>query len=70
MTYDFKPNKYNNGETPVVINLTRKQVLQMSEMVEKFKDVENFELHVDKSSGTGTTINFKFTLALGESAEK
>jgi len=63
MTYEFKPSKFDNGMKPIVINLTRKQVKQMAEMVDKFSDVENFELHIDNSSGT-TAINFKFTLEL------
>lgn len=65
MTTKFKPDQYHNGSTPTVINLTRKQVMQMAEMVDKFKDVNHFELHIDNTTGQDTKLNFKFTLELG-----
>ena len=60
----FIQQTYDNGVKPTVIHLSRKQVQQMAQMVENFKDVEDFELHVTHDSGIGTGLHFRFTLDL------
>jgi hypothetical protein len=47
-----------------VVHLTRKQVLQMAEMVNHFSEVEDFEIHVSNTSGIGPSTYFRFTLDL------
>jgi hypothetical protein len=42
--------------------LTRKQVLQLAELVNKFPDTEQFTLEEISSSGVGPEIIVKFTL--------
>jgi hypothetical protein len=50
--------------TPTVIHLTRKQIKQMSDMAEHFKDIDDFELHISHESGIGQSMNLRFTLNL------
>ena len=59
-----KDKKVTKDYSPTVVYLTRKQVLQMAEMVNHFTEVENFEIHVSHGSGIGPSINFKFELDL------
>jgi hypothetical protein len=59
---DFIPTKYS---TPSVIHLTRKQIIQMSEMAEHFKDINDFELHISHESGIGPSMTLRFALSLG-----
>ena len=47
-----------------VIQLTRKEILTMAELVNHFPDVGVFDLYVDHSSGIGQATNLKFTLDL------
>jgi len=51
--------------TPTVIHLTRKQIIQMSEMAEHFKDINDFELHINNESGIGPSMTLRFALNLG-----
>ena len=44
------------------ITLSRKQVLQLAELAEKFPDTEWFSLETDSSSGIGTQICVKFDM--------
>jgi hypothetical protein len=44
------------------ILLTRKQIVQMHELVSKFSEVENFVLEIDNRSGLGPELRLKFTL--------
>lgn len=63
----FIPTTY---ATPTVIHLSRKQIKQMCEMAEYFKDINDFELHISNESGIGQTMNLRFTLDLaGDSTE-
>ena len=59
-----KPNKENTSGAKQVIYFTRKQVLQMAEMVNHFKGIENFELHISHESGIGPSMAFRFELDL------
>lgn len=63
MAPKFKKETYGAPEINV-IRLSRKQILQMAEMVQKFDDVDDFELHLSYASGIGQSMNFKFTLNL------
>lgn len=44
------------------ITLTRKQLLQMKQIVEHFTEVETFQLVEINSSGIGPSVHLKFTL--------
>jgi hypothetical protein len=56
--------------TPTVVHLSRKQIKQMCEMAEHFKDIDDFELHISHESGIGQSMNLRFTLDLaGDSKE-
>lgn len=44
------------------ITLTRKQLLQMKQIVEHFTEVETFQLVEINTSGIGPTVHLKFTL--------
>ena len=56
--------------TPTVVHLSRKQIKQMCEMAEHFKDINDFELHISHESGIGESMNLRFTLDLaGDSKE-
>lgn len=44
------------------ITLSRKQVLQLAELAEKFPDTEWFSLETDSSSGIGTAILVRFDM--------
>jgi hypothetical protein len=50
---------------PAVVHLTRKQIIQMSEMAEHFKDINDFELHISNESGIGSSMTLRFALNLG-----
>jgi hypothetical protein len=63
----FIPTIYT---TPTVICLSRKQVEQMSAMVDNFKDVDDFELHITNENGIGQSMQFKFTLDLAGDAKQ
>lgn len=56
--------------TPTIIRLSRKQVEQMAAMVDNFKDVDDFELHITNESGIGQSMQFKFTLDLAGDAKQ
>ena len=60
---EFKPQRYNTTP-PTVVRLSRKQIKQMAEMVDNFKEIDDFELHITHESGIGSTMHFKFTLDL------
>jgi len=63
----FIPTSYS---TPTVVHLSRKQIKQMCEMAEHFKDIDDFELHISHESGIGQSMNLRFTLDLaGDSKE-
>jgi hypothetical protein len=62
MTKQSKKSEKNYS--PTVIHLTRKQVLQMAEMVNHFSEVKNFEIQVSHGSGIGPSVIFCFTLDL------
>lgn len=64
---DFVLTKYT---TPTVVHLSRKQIKQICEMAEHFKDIDDFELHISHESGIGQSMNLRFTLDLaGDSKE-
>jgi hypothetical protein len=44
------------------LTLTRKQVEKLVEIVEHFKEVQNFTVTVESISGIGPTISVKFDL--------
>jgi hypothetical protein len=44
------------------ITLTRKQVKQLNEMVDRFVDTEHFTVESESLSGIGPTISVKFDL--------
>ena len=55
--------------TPTVVHLTRKQIQQICQMSEHFKDIDDFELHISHESGIGPSMHLRFTLDLaGESS--
>ena len=63
----FIPTSY---ATPTVVHLSRKQIKQICEMAEHFKDINDFELHISHESGIGESMNLRFTLDLaGDSKE-
>jgi hypothetical protein len=64
---DFVLTKYT---TPTIVHLSRKQIKQICEMAEHFKDIDDFELHISHESGIGQSMNLRFTLDLaGDSKE-
>jgi hypothetical protein len=44
------------------ISLTRKQVLQLAEIVAKFPDAEWFTIEMSNASGIGTNVTVKFDM--------
>jgi hypothetical protein len=44
------------------ISLTRKQVLQLAELVTKFPDAEWFTIEMSSASGIGTNVTVKFDM--------
>jgi hypothetical protein len=54
---------------PVVVHLTRKQILQMAEMANHFTGVNDFTIEVSHESGIGPSMRFKFTLDLAGEAK-
>jgi hypothetical protein len=44
------------------IRLTRKNIQELFQVIERFQDVEHFEIVSDSSSGIGPCISVKFTL--------
>jgi hypothetical protein len=63
----FIPTSY---VTPTVVHLSRKQIKQICEMADHFKDINDFELHISHESGIGQSMNLRFTLDLdGDSKE-
>jgi hypothetical protein len=56
--------------TPTVVHLTRKQIKQMCEMAEHFKDINDFELHISHESGIGPSMNLRFSLDLAGEASR
>ena len=64
---EFVQTRYS---TPTIVHLSRKQVEQMAAMVNNFKDVDDFELHITNESGIGQSMNFKFTLDLAGDAKQ
>ena len=44
------------------ISLTRKQVLQLAELVTKFPDAEWFTIEMSNTSGIGTNVAVKFDM--------
>ena len=60
---EFKQKRWD-VTPPVVVRLSRKQIKQMSDMIDNFKDIDDFELHVTHESGIGQSMRFRFTLDL------
>ena len=48
----FKEKRWD-VEPPVVVHLSRRQIKQMSDMIDNFKDIDDFELHVTHESEIG-----------------
>ena len=46
--------------------LSRKNLKKIQSVLDKFTDVDNFELEYDISSGIGTTLNMKFTSVVND----
>lgn len=46
--------------------LSRKNLKKIQSVLDKFTDVDNFELEYDISSGIGTTLNMKFTSVIND----
>ena len=44
------------------ISLNRKQIKQLAEILDHFKDIENFKIKEDNSSGIGPSITVSFSL--------
>lgn len=58
-----KFRKENYGEETIV-RLSRKQIAQMAQMIENFKEVEDFQLHISHESGIGTSVRLTFNIDL------
>jgi|688.fasta_scaffold772969_2 hypothetical protein len=52
---EFKIDRF--GANPVIVHLTRKQIMQMHEMMEHFKDQETFALKYEDGK-----LTFNFTI--------
>ena len=61
MKTKFVKETYGAEGEPTVIRLNRKQVTQMCEIAEHFKEVDNFELHI-----TGDTVQLRFVFGLDQ----
>lgn len=46
--------------------LSRKNLKKIQSVLDKFTDVDNFELEYEVSSGIGTTLNMKFTSVVND----
>lgn len=63
MPNTFKQERFGAPDTQV-IKLSRKQIVQMNEMISHFQEIDDFELHITSENGTSTSMNFKFSLTL------
>lgn len=64
MSKKEKPFVQTTYSTPTIVHLSRKQIKQMCEMSEHFKDINDFELHISNESGIGQSMTLRFTLDL------
>lgn len=55
----FIKHEYDNGNAPTIIRLRRKQLETMAQMLDNFKDIDVFELHIKDDH-----VELKFTLNL------
>jgi hypothetical protein len=63
MTKEFK--KIDYGDPPEqIIRLSRKQIEQMYQMIEHFKEVDDFQLRITHTTGIGPSVHFTFDLDL------
>jgi len=53
-----------------VIQLTRKQIEQMAQMADQFKDINDFQLRITNTSGIGQTMHFTFDLDLTDASKR
>ena len=60
---NFKIDTFGEPEEKI-IHLNRKQIEQMHQMIEHFKEVDDFQLRISHKSGIGPTIRFTFDLDL------
>lgn len=63
MSKEFKKMNYGEPEEQI-IQLSRKQIEQMAEMVNNFKDVNDFQLRVITEGGIVQEIRFTFDMNL------
>lgn len=59
MKNDFVKQTYGEEVEAIVVTLNRKQVEQMCKVAEHFKEIDNFELHINKDK-----VQLRFTFGL------
>jgi hypothetical protein len=67
MGNQFKVETYGSSKE-WTINLTRKQIEQMAEVINNFKEVDNFQLRITQANGIGPTVHFAFDLDLTDTS--
>ena len=65
---NFKIDSFGAPEEKV-IHLSRKQIEQMYQMIEHFKEVDDFQLRISHESGIGPSIRFTFDLDLTDTSK-
>jgi hypothetical protein len=63
MSTDFKIQNYGDPEDQI-IPLTRKQIEQMAEMINHFKEIDTFQLRISNAGGLKQSLHFTFNLDL------
>lgn len=63
MSKEFKKMNYGEPEEQI-IQLSRKQIEQMAQMADHFKEVDDFQLRIVSTGGDRQTVHFTFDLDL------
>ena len=63
MKKEFKVETYGAPDT-LIVNLNRKQIEHMVEVIANFKEIDQFQLRVSNSNGIGQSIHFTFDMDL------
>ena len=63
MKKEFKVETYGAPDT-LIVNLNRKQIEHMVEVIANFKEIDQFQLRVSNSNGIGQSIHFVFDMDL------
>jgi hypothetical protein len=67
MKKEFKVETYGAPDI-LIVNLNRKQIEHMVEVIANFKEIDQFQLRVSNSNGIGQSIHFTFDMDLTDTS--